>query len=63
MAGLIKTKRNHPVVLSYTRVEFVLGFSKHFKCQQSLGTYIFSKNPLIGAGSTEQRVPIDTLEH
>lgn len=38
----------------------MLGFSKHFKCQQSLGTYIFSKNPLIGADGAEQRVPVDT---
>lgn len=48
------------MVLSYTRAEFMLGFSKHFKCQQSLGTYIFPPNPLIGADGIEQRVPTDT---
>lgn len=27
----------------------MLGFSKHFKCQQSLGTYIFCYPPPVGA--------------
>lgn len=27
----------------------MLGFSKHFKCQQSLGTYIFCSSPPIRA--------------